>query len=88
MGDKVMTLQEQARETIKSRNIDTSHLIDIETIGELDGSTEAKMTAFIKAIKNPYLFRVGSTTVHLEFSDQSSDTLQDKMCNILSKSIG
>ena len=48
---------------------------------------EVWIFAFLQAVRNPYLFRVGDIGVHVTFSGKNGDTLQKRVCNLLSKSI-
>ncbi len=59
-------------------------LVDIRDIKvDKDKSQYEKLIDFIEAIKNPYLFKVGSTIVKVKFADDNN-TFQKRLENIIS----
>jgi len=77
----------QAEQQLQSTEFDKNKLPDILGITIPDSGPEAKMCAFLQAVGNPYLFRVGDVGVHVSFSGKTGDTLQQRFCNLLLKSI-
>lgn len=46
-------------------------------------AVEDIVISFVDAVKNPYLFRVGSIGVHVTYSGNTGDTLQRRIHNLL-----
>lgn len=82
-----MDYKEQAEQQLHSANFDKYALPDISDVKIPDSDSEGKIFAFLQAVKNPYLFRVGDIGVHVTFSGKNGDTLQKRVCNLLSKSV-
>lgn len=82
-----MDYKEQAEKQLHSADFDKYALPDIADVKIPDADSESKIVAFLQAVKNPYLFRVGDIGVHVSFSGGNGDTLQKRVCNLLSKSI-
>lgn len=82
-----MDYKEQAEKQLHSADFDKYSLSDISDLKIPDGDSRCKICAFLQAVKNPYLFRVGDIGVHVSFSGRNGDTLQELVCNLLSKSI-
>lgn len=82
-----MDYKAQAEQQLRSAEFDKSTLPDISEIVIPNSDSEGKMVAFLQAVGNPYLFRVGDIGVHVSFSGKAGDTLQKRLCNLLSKSI-
>ncbi len=77
----------QAEQQLQAADFDKYKLPDISGIVIPDSDSKAKMTAFLQAAGNPYLFRVGDVGVHVSFSGSHGDTLHRRICRLLSKSI-
>ena len=76
-------LKESALHYLSSPAFNKNTLVDITEIhvrSEPDGD---KMKAFVDAVKNPYLLRVGSIGVHVTYSGNTGDTLQRRIHNLL-----
>ena len=76
-------LKESALHYLSSPAFNKNTLVDITEIhvrSEPDGD---KMKAFVDAVKNPYLFHVGSIGVHVTYSGNTGDTLQRRIHNLL-----
>lgn len=82
-----MDYKEQAEQQLHSAEFDKYALPDISDFQIPDSDSESKIAAFLQAVRNPYLFRVGDIGVHVAFSGRNGDTLQKRVCNLLSKSI-
>ena len=82
-----MDYKEQAEKQLHSADFDKYSLPDISDFKIPDGDSESKIFAFLQTVQNPYLFRVGDIGVHVTFSGRNGDTLQKRVCNLLSKSI-
>lgn len=82
-----MDYKEQAKQQLLSADFDKFSLPDISDVKIPDSDSESRIFAFLQAVKNPYLFRVGDIGVHITFSGRNGDTLQKRVCNLLSKSI-
>ena len=79
--------KEQAEKQLHSADFDKYSLPDISDFKIPDSDSGSKIFAFLQFVKNPYLFRVGDIGVHITFSGKNGDTLQRRVCNLLSKSI-
>lgn len=82
-----MDYKSQAECQLYREGFDKSSLPDIAGVSIPDGDEPAKIRAFLEAAGNPYLFRVGDIGVHVVFSGEQGDTLQERICHLLSKSI-
>lgn len=82
-----MNYKEQAENQLYASDFDKYQLSDISAITIPDGDSRSKMRSFLQVVSNPYLFRVGDIGVHVSFSGSAGDTLQKRVCNLLSKSI-
>lgn len=82
-----MNYKSQAERQLSSEGFDKNNLSDIAGISIPDGDAKTKISAFLQAVGNPYLFRVGDIGVHVVFSGENGDTLQKRICHLLSKSI-
>lgn len=82
-----MSYKSQAENQLHSENFDKYSLSDITGISIPAGDGQTKISAFLQAAGNPYLFRVGDIGVHVVFSGENGDTLQKRICRLLSKSI-
>lgn len=82
-----MDYKEQAEKQLHAADFDKYALPDIAGFRIPDTDSESKIAAFLQAVQNPYLFRVGDIGVHVSFSGRNGDTLQKRVCNLLSKSI-
>ncbi len=82
-----MDYKEQAEKKLYAADFDKYSLPDISKVKIPDSDAEGKIFTFLQAVGNPYLFRVSDTGVHVSFSGKSGDTLQQRVCNLLSKSI-
>ncbi|MCI9267918.1 DUF6870 family protein [Oscillospiraceae bacterium 44-5] len=82
-----MDYKEQAEKQLHSEDFDKYALPDISEVKIPDADSERRIFAFLQAVRNPYLFRVGDIGVHVTFSGKNGDTLQKRVCNLLSKSI-
>lgn len=82
-----MDYKRQAEDQLRSANFDKSDLPDLAGISIPDADAETKICAFLKAAGNPYLFRVGDIGVHVVFSGKEGDTLQKRICRLLSNPI-
>ena len=82
-----MDLKRQADQQLQRADFIKYELPDITGISLPNAGPQAKARAFLRAAGNPYLFRVGDIGVHVAFSGETGDTLQDRMCRLLSKSI-
>ena len=76
-------LKESALHYLSSPAFNKNTLVDITEIHVRSESDGDKMKAFVDAVKNPYLFRVGSFGVHVSYSGNSGDTLQRRIHNLL-----
>lgn len=82
-----MDYKNQAERQLRAAGFDKEGLSDIAGISIPDGDPRAKIDAFLRAAGNPYLFRVGDVGVHVVFSGKAGDTLQGRICHLLSQSI-
>lgn len=82
-----MNYKSQAENQLRSENFDKYSLPDITGISIPTCDAKAKMSTFLQIAGNPYLFRVGDIGVHVVFSGKNGDTLQRRLCHLLSKSI-
>ncbi len=82
-----MDYKGQAEQQLLAADFDKYKLPDISGIVIPDSDPKAKITAFLQAVGHPYLFRVGDIGVHVSFSGSHGDTLQRRVCRLLSKSI-
>ena len=82
-----MNYKRQAEHQLSSEDFDKNILSDIAGFSIPDGDAKTKICTFLKAAGNPYLFRVGDIGVHVVFSGENGDTLQKRICRLLSKSI-
>lgn len=82
-----MNYKSQAEIQLRSEGFDKYSLPDITGISLSGRDGKAKMGAFLQTAGNPYLFRVGDIGVHVVFSGEKGDTLQKRICHLLSKSV-
>lgn len=82
-----MDYKSQAEMQLHSDSFDKSLLPDITEISIPNTDAQTKIEDFLKAVGNPYLFRVGDIGVHVVFSGTAGDSLQQRICRLLSKSI-
>lgn len=82
-----MDYKELAAIQLKSDTFDKQQLPDITGLSLPDSDAKTKMTTFLRVVNNPYLFRVGDIGVHVVFSGNRGDTLQNRVCKLLTKSI-
>lgn len=82
-----MDLQNEAREQICANDLHIEDLTDIRTVRLPAGNSAEKLKAFLAAVKNPYLFRVGEVPVCVEFSKRSGDTLEGRLAHLLNNDI-
>ncbi len=82
-----MDYKEQAEQRLRAADFDKYTLPDLSGVALPDGNPQAKISAFLRAVGNPYLFRVGDIGVHVSFSGKYGDTLQGRICRLLSESI-
>lgn len=80
------SLNEMKNADLQKCNIED--LVDIRDV-KIDKSKSQieKLMDFIDKIKNPYLFKVGDTVVKVRFSDNNTQSFQQKMENIISAKI-
>ena len=76
-------LKESALQYLSSPAFNKNTLVDITEIHVRPESDSNKMKAFVGAVKNPYLFRVGSIGDHVTYSGNTGDTLQRRIHNLL-----
>lgn len=80
------SLNEMKNADLQSCNID--ELVDIRNVKvDKSKSQMEKLIDFIDKIKNPYLFKVGDTVVKVRFSENNTQSFQQKMENIISAKI-
>jgi len=79
--------REQAERRLHAADFDKYELPDLSGVVIPDGGSKAGMLSFLRAVGNPYLFRVGDIGVHVSFSGKYGDTLQKRVCALLAKSI-
>ena len=77
------SLKESALQYLSSPAFNKNTLVDITEIHIRPESGGDRIKAFIDAVKNPYLFRVGSIGVHVTYSGNTGDTLQRRIHNLL-----
>ncbi|MFG6352714.1 MAG: hypothetical protein K1W21_14145 [Oscillospiraceae bacterium] len=82
-----MNYKSQAENQLRSEHFDKYSLPDITGVSIPASDDKTRMSTFLKATGNPYLFRVGDIGVHVVFSGENGDTLQKRICRLLSKSI-
>lgn len=82
-----MNYKEQAEAQLCAADFNKNQLPDISGLAISGSDPMTKMLAFLQAVGNPYLFRVGDIAVHLSFSGRKGDSLQKRVCHLLSKSI-
>ena len=82
-----MDYKSQAEKQLRSEDFDKYNLPDIMGISLPSSDAKVKMNTFLQVTGNPYLFRVGDVGVHVVFSGKNGDTLQKRLCHLLSKSI-
>lgn len=63
-------------------------LVDIKTVNINTALNKSdRISKYINAVNNPYLFRVGDTAVRVRYGNgKENNTLQDSVVNILSSS--
>lgn len=83
----ILNYKSQAENQLHSEAFDKYSLPDITGISIPAGDDKTKISTFLQAAGNPYLFRVGDIGVHVAFSGENGDTLQKRICHLLSKSI-
>jgi len=79
-----LNYKEQAEQRLRAADFDKYELQDLSGISLPNGDSRAKMRALLRAAGNPYLFRVGDIGVHVSFSGKTGDTLQGRICRLLS----
>lgn len=68
---------------LKECNIDD--LVDIRDVKVDNNKSQIeKLMDFIDKIKNPYMFKVGDTIVKVKFSENNTQSFQQKIENIIS----
>jgi len=77
----------QAEKRLQSKGFDKYELSDISNVSIPNSDPKDKIAAFLQAVGNPYLFRVGDIGVHVSFSGQDGDTLQKRVSALLTKFI-
>lgn len=82
-----MDYKAQAEAHFHSASFDKSLLPDISGVSISGPDAQARMESFLNAVGNPYLFRVGDIGVHVVFSGTAGDSLQQRICRLLSKSV-
>ena len=82
-----MNYKSQAENQLCSEGFDKYSLPDITGISIPASDAKTKISTFLQAAGNPYLFRVGDIGVHVVFSGKNGDTLQKRICHLLSESI-
>ena len=87
MGVLVLNYKSEAENKLHSEGYDKYSLPDITGVCIPAGDRKTRMNSFLRAAGNPYLFRVGDIGVHVVFSGENGDTLQKRICHLLSKSI-
>ena len=61
-------------------------LLDISTIEITAGAVHERLSEFVKTLKNPYCFRVKSTTVKVVFSDKAdAPAIENLLVNIATR---
>lgn len=83
----VLNYKSEAESKLHSEGFDKYSLPDISGVPIPAGDGKTKMSSFLQTAGNPYLFRVGDIGVHVVFSGENGDTLQKRICHLLSKSI-
>ncbi len=71
-------------ESAQSRKELLDSLVDIRSV-KIDPAqpVEERMKSYVEQIKNPYLFKVGSTVVRVSYADTQA-TINDNFVNLLS----
>lgn len=71
-------------ESAQSREELLDSLVDIRSV-KIDPTqpVEERMKSYVEQIKNPYLFKVGSTVVRVSYADTQA-TINDNFVNLLS----
>lgn len=71
-------------ESVQSREELLDSLVDIRSV-KIDPAqpVEERMRSYVEQIKNPYLFKVGSTVVRVSYADTQA-TINDNFINLLS----
>ena len=71
-------------ESAQSREERLDSLVDIRSV-KIDPAqpVEERMKSYVEQIKNPYLFKVGSTVVRVSYADTQA-TINDNFVNLLS----
>lgn len=82
-----MNYKTHAETQLRSVSFDKRLLPDITEISIPDADAQTKIEDFVKAVGNPYLFRVGDIGVHVVFSGTTGDSLQQRIGRLLTKSI-
>ena len=80
-----MDYKAQAEAHFHSASFDKSLLPDISGVSISGPDAQARMESFLNAVGNPYLFR--DVGVHVVFSGTAGDSLQQRICRLLSKSV-
>lgn len=79
----INSLNEMKNADLKECNIDD--LVDIRDVKvDNNKSKIEKLMDFIDKIKNPYMFKVGDTVVKVKFSENNTQSFQQKIENIIS----
>lgn len=61
-------------------------LLDISKVEIAEGTVTARLTKFVKTLKNPYCFRVKSTPVKVVFSDKAdAPAIENLLVNIATR---
>lgn len=71
-------------ESVQSREELLDSLVDIHSV-KIDPAqpVEERIRSYVEQIKNPYLFKVGSTVVRVSYADTQA-TINDNFVNLLS----
>ncbi len=79
----INSLNEMKNADLKECNIDD--LVDIRDVKVDNNKSQIeKLMDFIDKIKNPYMFKVGDTIVKVKFSENNTQSFQQKIENIIS----
>ena len=89
--DKIMTMITKSHlENLKQKNIKDVHIEDLKDISKVfidkTSPTHERIYSFIEQIRNPYLFKVGTTKIKINFAT-SGETFQKTFERIFEKTI-
>lgn len=69
---------------IDMEQIDSTSLKELTEITiDPNIAIDERIEKYFNDIKNPYLFLVGGTKVHISYSDHDTKTLEECLCNYL-----